>query len=404
MQEPTARFQARLHAVPHGIPDDFSVVSAHQLIPHKVLQEVDRFIEVFERVTTRPAWQRTVLKKAPDTAQMQRSEVCFFSAWDIHLPPEQTANWQLIEFNDNGSGFLFAAQINRVYFDQYLSAEHHAIEAPPSYSQLCRQIRDMIAEETTRFFGRQPGGTFFILDDAESLQTGKFRTEHQLLADIAQSQGWQTAIGSPDMLTWGENQLSLEGQPVTFIVNRCTDFLWQDKIFAPLIEAYRASRVYVAPNPFTYATRSDKQLLQFLSCPDRDEKLGIQASERAFLACHVPPSYQVTKENLDQLAARKAELVFKPCHGHAGLGIMDSSEVGRHRLQRLLAQGRCYMAQQIAEKSCLMLTEDLPLWGDLRVWAYRGKRYLISGRASRLKERLDLRPPGGWIPTFTAQQ
>lgn len=400
MPQSTARFQEQLHA-PHGIPADFSVVCGHQLIPHKVLQEVDRFIDIFERITTRPEWINTVLKQAPDSAQIKRDEVCFFSAWDFHIPQDQTANWQLIEFNDNGSGYLFAAQINRIYFDHYLSGEHHDIQVPPTYSQLCEQIRGMIEEETIRFFGKHPSGLFLILDDDESLQKGKFRAEHKLLTDIAQSQGWQTAIGTPAMLTWNEKQLSFEGRPITFIVNRSTDFLWQDRTFTPLIEACCASRIYVAPNPFTYATRSDKQLLQFLPYSDWDEELGIQASEREFLNRHIPASSLVTKENFAELAAHKADLVFKPCHGHAGLGILNSHEVGRHRLQRLLAQGHCYMAQKVADKSCLMLSKEQPLWCDLRVWAFRGKRYQISGRASCIKERLDLRPPGGWIPTFT---
>jgi hypothetical protein len=46
------------------------------------------------------------------------------------------------------------------------------------------------------------------------------------------------------------------------------------------------------------------------------------------------------------------------------------------------------------------LPENVTLWTDLRVWAYRGERYLLSGRASRQSELLDLMPPGGWIPTF----
>ena len=44
--------------------------------------------------------------------------------------------------------------------------------------------------------------------------------------------------------------------------------------------------------------------------------------------------------------------------------------------------------------------EKETLWTDLRVWAYRGERYLISGRASKQRDLLDLAPPGGWLPTF----
>lgn len=35
-----------------------------------------------------------------------------------------------------------------------------------------------------------------------------------------------------------------------------------------------------------------------------------------------------------------------------------------------------------------------------KMWAYRGEIFLLSGRASCHPERLDLTPPGGWLPTY----
>ena len=391
-------FEQQLHAF--GIPSDFSVVPVHQIIPAEVVNEIARYIRVFEQVTTRPAWREVTLRQAPDIARQQREEVCFFSAWDLHLPPKQPHQWQLIEFNDNGSGFLFAGLINRAYYDLFLSGQDNGVDAPPLFTQLCRRIAAMIAAEAQNFFGRQPAGLLLILDDSDSLQAGKFRYEHQLLAKIAREQGWQTAICSPESLDWSGDQLYFAGKPVSFIINRSTDFLWQDDVFAPLHRAYRAGCVYVAPNPFSYTTRSDKRLLEYLSRPDWDDELGIQADERELLSRHTPSTYQLSEENLSMLADSKADYVFKPAHGHASLGVLDSHEVGRHRLMRLLAKGHHYVAQQVAEKSLLLVEANQPLWTDLRVWAYKGDCFLISGRASNTKERLDLRSPGGWLPTF----
>ena len=97
------------------IPQDFSVVPLAQLIPLTTLVEIDNFIRLFDRVTTGTTWQQVVTRSAPEIARFVRSEVCFFTAWDFHLSPEQ--GWQLIECNDNGSGFLFAALINRVFYE-----------------------------------------------------------------------------------------------------------------------------------------------------------------------------------------------------------------------------------------------------------------------------------------------
>ena len=95
------------------VPGEFSVVPRHQVVPSATLAEIAGFIRVFDQVTTHEAWQEAARSEAPAIAQRRRPEVCFFSAWDFHLPPE--GGWQLIEFNDNGSGFLFAAIINAVY-------------------------------------------------------------------------------------------------------------------------------------------------------------------------------------------------------------------------------------------------------------------------------------------------
>ena len=90
-------------------------------------------------------------------------------------------------------------------------------------------------------------------------------------------------------------------------MNRSTDFFWQGQCFCALSSAYRAGSVYAAPNPFTYATRSDKRLLEWLSLPDWDKDLGIEPAERRILSAHVPETHLVRNENLDALAQRKKD-------------------------------------------------------------------------------------------------
>jgi hypothetical protein len=75
--------------------------------------------------------------------------------------------------------------------------------------------------------------------------------------------------------------------------------------------------------------------------------------------------------------------------------------VGRGRLRRLLRQGELYVAQKRIGKA-IIKAGDASLWTDLRIWAYRGEIILLSGRASRRPDRLDLAPPAGWLPTFSS--
>ena len=110
------------------VPGEFSVVPQHQVIPAAILAEISDFIRAFDRVTGRMTWQAAALREAPVIAQLRRPEVCFFSAWDFHLPPE--GGCRLIEFNDNGSGFLFAAIINALYHEVVGLGQERQIATP----------------------------------------------------------------------------------------------------------------------------------------------------------------------------------------------------------------------------------------------------------------------------------
>jgi hypothetical protein len=364
------------------------------------LEDIARFIRVFDAVTTREAWQTAARRDAPAIAQQARPETCCFSAWDFHLPPEGGC-W-LIEFNDNGSGFLFAAMINALYFEMANGDERTMLVAPPDPSAFKGHLVDLVKREAKAFFGGWPDGLFFVPDDADSLRMGKFRKELELLRDLFRDQGWHAALGSPADTSWDGQHLLFDGLPVGFVVNRSTDFFWRSEDFSALKAAYEAQRVYVAPNPFSYRTRSDKRLLEWLSLPDRDEELGIQPEERRVLRAHMPETYVVSVENLEMLAQRKQEFAFKPLHGFAGRGLLDNTTVGRTRLQRLVRHGEGYVAQRWVSKPALRIG-GATLWTDLRVWAYRGEIFNLSGRASLRPERLDLAPPGGWLPTYASR-
>ena len=381
------------------VPGEFSVVPQHQVIPATILAEISDFIRAFDRVTGRMTWQAAALREAPVIAQLRRPEVCFFSAWDFHLPPE--GGCRLIEFNDNGSGFLFAAIINALYHEVAGLGQERQIAPPAGLPAFEQHIAELIDREAKAFLSEGAADLFFVLDDANSLQQGKFRRELELLVELLRRRGWRAELGCPEELRWDGQRALFRQEAVGFIVNRSTDFFWQGQCFSALRSAYRAGSVYAAPNPFTYATRSDKRLLEWLSLPDWDKNLGIEPAERRILSAHVPETHLIRNENLDTLAQRKKDFAFKPLHGFAGRGLLASDAVGRARLRRLVNHGEEYVAQRCVAKPCLQI-DGAPVWTDLRVWAYRGEIFHMSGRASRRADRLDLAPPGGWLPTYAA--
>jgi hypothetical protein len=381
-------------------PGEFSVAPRHQTVDAAMLAEIAGFIRVFDAVTGREAWRAAALNDAPAIAKARRREVCFFSAWDFHCPPE--GGFQLIEFNDNGSGLLYAAIINALYYEAAGLAREARIAPPAAVPAFRRTIADMVEREATAFFGERPAGGLLILDDAESLSAGKFRGELRLLRELLSEWGWRAELGSPAETAWDGRRLVFDGAPVAFVVNRSTDFLWRADDFAALRSAYEAEGLYAAPNPFTYATRSDKRLLPWLSQPRWDAELGIDAAERAILSAHTPETHALDADNVDALAEAKDDFVFKPMRGFAGRGLIDRAAVGRARLRRLVRRGEAYVAQRRIAKPCVEV-DGQRLWTDLRVWAYHGEIILLSGRASTRPDRLDLAPPGGWSPTYATR-
>jgi len=398
-------FEDRLHtalreAGMRDVPERFSVALVPQVVPRALLAATESFIGVFDRVTTRPAWQEAMTANGPAIARQRRSEVCFFSAWDFHLPPERPDSFQLIECNDNGSGMMFAAILNRLHYELSGIGERCALEAPPSVAAFGQRVLGMIRTEAQAFSEGPSPDLVLILDDAESLREGKFRHEHLLLRDLCRRAGWRAETGTPTETAWEGGQLLCRGDRVAFVINRSTDFFWEGEAFSALRSAYAEGGLPVTPNPFTYATRSDKRLLEPLSRPVCDIELGIRPDERALLSIHVPETRLLTPENVDELGREKEQWFFKPCHGFASHGILTAAQVGRTRLRRLLNKADPYVAQRRAPKSRVDASEGVSLWTDLRVWAYRGERVLLSGRASRHPDSIDLSSPGGWIPTY----
>jgi hypothetical protein len=72
--------------------------------------------------------------------------ICLFSAWDFHLPPGGYS--QLIEFNDNGSGFLFPAIINAPYYDTARLGESKLIAAPARLSAFTEFIGKVVEQRS----------------------------------------------------------------------------------------------------------------------------------------------------------------------------------------------------------------------------------------------------------------
>jgi hypothetical protein len=399
--KPADNFYAALQAAGlPAVPREFAVLPQHQIIPSNTMAEICEFIRVFDEVTARAAWQAAALREAPAIAQLRRNEVCFFSALDFHLAP--TGEWQLIEFNDNGSGFIFAAIINALYYEAAELEREKRIAAPDQVAAFKRRIGDLVEREAVAFFKKYPDCLFLVLDDAESLQRGKFFQELQLLNDLFCQHGWQSEIAGPSELQWNGQTLLCNGRAVSFIVNRSTDFFWQSKVFSALCKAYQAGQVCIAPNPFTYATRSGSPCVA-RRCRRERPTVAAPSSPRPANPCRGLKTNSCFRSASASTFSVRIRCVSGTClvkiRRSAGSISNSSSQCGSdsHSSSRLSR----YIAQRWAPKAYIQI-DDTALWTDLRVWAYRGEILQVSGQASRRPDRLDLAPPGGWLPTYVS--
>lgn len=149
-----------------------------------------------------------------------------------------------------------------------------------------------------------------------------------------------------------------------------------------LREAYESGAVYVAPNPFTYSTRSDTRLLEWLSLPYRDDELGGTPDDRRMLNDHAPETQVVRHENIDWLAREKKAISCSgPCMATWGAAFSKVAPWGGARLRRPASHLPGYVAQRWAPKTRLDAGETT-LCADLRV------RALSGNNKSRLQARL----------------
>ena len=139
-----------------------------------------------------------------------------------------------------------------------------------------------------------------------------------------------------------------------------------------------------------------------MSSPDRDAEFGIAPEERRILTAHVPETQRLAAADIDRLADRKMEYVFKPRSQFASRGLLDSAAVGRARLRRLVRGGEDYVVQRRIDKGALEDQWAPPLDGPARLGLSErdsfgiGARVAPAGSARPFGPRRldpDLRPP-----------
>src|SRR4051812_12409212 len=175
-------------------------------------------VAAVERVIALPAYQSTVLARAPAIAGEASRARGVFAGFDFHITP---AGAKLIEINTNAGGGLLNA-IARSHQEACCPAvaEYHA--ASSSAESLRAEILAMFREEWRLARGANPLRHIAIVDDAPLEQY--LHPEFVEFQRLFESQDLESTIADPRELCVVDNELRIGHRRVDLVYNRTTDF------------------------------------------------------------------------------------------------------------------------------------------------------------------------------------
>ncbi len=365
-------------------------------IPQSQAQRMQQVITALDSVIQLPAYQQHVLANLREPAWSQPPvNHGVFYGYDFHLHGEQLS---LIEINTNAGGAFL--NILLALAQQEDCSIWLAQASLPNLAQAYRHsIIDMFVEEWQTQFGEGRPRHIVIVDENPEQQY--LYPEFLLFQDWFQQQGWQASICAPEQLTYRDGRLCLGSATVDLVYNRLTDFDLSTPASLAIRQAWQAQAIVLTPNPYHHALYADKRNLVYLSDDQLLQDWGVDASTRALLSQHVPPTVLLGAHNADELWARRKQLFFKPLAGYGGKATYRGDKITQKVWQAIL-QGD-YIAQQIAQPGQRRNQADTELAAhkfDLRSYVYQAQMQWLAARSYQGQTTNFRTPGGGFAPVY----
>jgi hypothetical protein len=345
-------------------------------------------IVALERVLQNTAYQQAYLT-AVTTVGIAVPGVLF--GYDFHLSEQGP---KLIEINTNAGGAFLSACLGLAWegnsYQSSLAPQKVNLQAMFQQEwQAGSAIHDVI-----------PPGLLVIVDEAPASQYlyPEFELCRAWLAEL----GWSVAIAAPEQLVWDGHNLNCNGQPISMVYNRLTDFSLQTEPATALKLAYEASAVVLTPHPHAHAAMADKSHLVRLANDDFLSSIGIGADDRARLAKILLPCDMVRPENAEMLWQQRKTGFFKPVAGYGSKAAYRGDKLTRRVFDEILAGE--YIVQQIAppsERAVQCDSETVSLKFDVRCYTYQAKVLGVIARLYQGQTTNFRTPGGGFAPVYS---
>lgn len=358
-------------------------------------------IRAVEQVVAMPAYQAGVLARAPACASLDFGPHGVFMGFDFHLA---SSGPQLIEINTNPGGALLNAALLRAQQACCREMLEDAFMPSTDASSLdARLIEMFLSEWRSRRATAAAGGALperiAIIDDQPESQY--LYPEFLLFRHLFASVGIDAVIADANGLQWSGGRLLYNGLAVDMVYNRLTDFHLSDPAHAPLRSAWEAGAVVLTPHPRAHALYADKRNLALLGDAAMLAQLQVPENIRAALTAGVPRTEEVSRENAEDLWARRRKLFFKPATGYGSKAAYRGDKLTRRVWEEILSAS--YVAQEFTPPSERLVEVDgamADLKLDVRAYAYRGEILLLAARLYQGQTTNFRTAGGGFAPVF----
>ncbi len=394
------RLQQQLGATGPALPEGL-VSGSVVFVEAKHVQAMDRTIELITRVVRSAAFEERIVSAAPAIARAPQPTTGGVLGFDFHLGAPEP---QLIEINTNPGGLLVSLELARAA-TAYCDCLTEPLAVMSAAAVPLAAFEERVVEGFRAEFGRARGPTplrtIAIVDDTPAGQY--LLPEFMLYRRLLEQAGHRVLIADAADARIEGNVVTVGGETVDLVYNRCTDFYFEEERHAALREAYQRCLAVLTPHPAAHARWADKRVLAWL----RDESLlrlaGLSDAEMAHLSATIPHTEVVETAHGADLWARRKGLFFKPADGFGGKAAYRGDKLTRKAFEHVLAHR--YVAQVVAPTSTRRVPleegEEADLRVDVRNFAAGGETWLRAARLYRGQTTNFRTAGGGFAPVLT---
>lgn len=337
------------------------------------LEKIESFVEATFLLRSSPSYQASLEDEMQRRHLKPVNHSSLFMSYDFHL--RSNGDPALIEVNTNASFWGLG-------FPLYLSRSLPHLSGAEPWLTLKADIENEVG------LVKNTGKDLKVSICDSNPKEQRLFSEFLFFQQLFQSWGWDCRIEDVQNLSMDRD----------WIYNRSTDFYLETEETRLLRKIYETGNTYIAPGPNEYLLLADKARLQEWSNIENFQKWKLpELAPRIHKG--LLKSETLTRENADELWARRKHLFFKPMRSFGSKLSYKGASISRKLFEELHNHEMIAQEYLAAPEVTLKGSEETgPFKFDLRIYVYRDK---VRGALARLYQGQvtnNRTPLGGFAP------